>query len=309
MTIVNLQPTSGEASLVDDNYLADYPVEMSSVPVQSLALAISHPNPTTQLLLSSRLIPHRPEAGLNPVVDAAAYVFSMMGKLKHIKNYHSLAELQKELIQSIVNFQESIKAYSHNAEYISEYLPITTYALCVTLDDIISNTAWGGQGRWDEYSLVVAFNQKALSQKSFFIILERLVRDPAIYIDIMEFMYMCLSLGFTCNYNSNSSELDRDQLEQITNTLYKRIRAYRGNFSKTLSPYSLKAHTPMPQPSPWKDATVWMVIFLVSSFLVALFAGAVYLLGGIYLLNSAFNQNQTQPQNSVTYEIRNWLLK
>lgn len=209
----------------------------------SLACIITHPNPTTQLLLSSKLIPHMPEAGLNPLVDAAAYLFSLLGKLKHVKSHANLPALQQELLEEINQFRETVQAFSNNSEYISEYIPISCYALCVTFDDIISNTAWGGHGKWDQYSLVKSYTAEPLSKVSFFIILERLIRDPNEYIDVMEFMYLCLSFGFKCYHNANT-EFDHEQLDLITNSLYKRIRSARGNFSKNLSPYAVKQQLP-----------------------------------------------------------------
>ena len=64
--------------------------------------------------------------------------------------------------------------------------------------------------------------------------------DPNIYIDVMEFMYICLSLGFGMRKQHDSHEFNQEQLERVTHSLYKRIRAYRGNFSKVLSPVSIK---------------------------------------------------------------------
>jgi type VI secretion system protein ImpK len=250
----------------------------------SLASAITHANPTTQLLLSTKLVPHRPEAGLNPIVDAAAHLFSLMGKLKHLKSHHNLLSLHHELVREIEQYQLTVKACHYNAERMNEYIPITTYALCATLDDVIATTPWGNQGRWDAYSMVVAFNQEPLSQKSFFVILERLVRDPAIYIDVMEFMYICLSLGFRCHYGTNSSDFDHEQLEHITNALYKRIRAYRGNFTKTLSPFSIKSSPAAALLSPFTHLSVWFMMVLAGGFLIALF------MGGKYMLNRTYNQ-------------------
>ena len=111
-------------------------------------------NPTTQLLLTGKPSIHRPEAGLNPLVDAAAHLFSLMGKLKFMKSYPYLAKLQADLIEEIQNFQQNVRTSSYSADYLAEYVPISCYALCITLDDIIWSMPWGSQGKWDAYSLV-----------------------------------------------------------------------------------------------------------------------------------------------------------
>jgi type VI secretion system protein ImpK len=263
---------------------------------QSIATAITHYNPTTQLLLSSKLLTHAPQAGLNTLVDSAAYLFSIMGKLKHIKSYRNLKKLHAELMHEIEIFQENSRAAFENSEYIGEYISVARYAICVTLDDIISDTAWGGQGQWDKHSLLVAFNQGSISRDSFFIILERLVRDPAVYIDVMEFMYICLSLGFKAHHNRTT--FNQDQLEQIINALYKRIRAYRGNFSKTLSPYLIKPRAAAPSVVS-KKIPLWLVILVSANILAAIFAGAKFFLDRS---SNEVYDNLTQTEKSVPYE-------
>ena len=149
-------------------------------------------SPTNQLILSNKFITHHAKAGLNPLADAAAYLFSIIGKLKQLKSYRHLNQLQKELIEEINQFQEIAKTHG----YSSEYILVSRYALCATLDDMIANTIWGGQGQWDAHNLNSVFNQEAANNERFFIILERIIKDPAQYIDVMELMYICLSLGF-----------------------------------------------------------------------------------------------------------------
>ncbi len=272
------------------------PAKEEEIDEPSIATAITHYNPTTQLLLSSKLIPHTPEAGLNPLVDSAAYLFSLMGKLKHIKSYRNLNKLRSELINEIENFQENAKAFCYNTEYVTEYIPVTCYAICLTLDDIISETPWGGEGRWDQYSLLTAFNQDSISRESFFIILERLIRDPALYIDVMEFMYICLSLGFKGHYSR--ATFNHEQLEQIINALYKRIRAYRGDFTKTLSPFIIKPRAAKTQTT-FKKIPVWAIVTASAVIILALFAGTRVLLE--HSSNQVFD-NLIQTEKSVSYE-------
>jgi len=245
-----------------------------------------------QQLLQSKFVSHNPKSGLNPLADAAAYLFSIMGKLKHIKSYRHLGKLQKELIQEINTFQDTAKAHG----YSSEYILVSRYALCATLDDIISNTAWGAQGQWESYTLLAAFNQEAINQERFFIILERLIKDPNLYIDVMEFMYVCLSLGFKGHYRA--TEFNNNQLEQIINALYKRIRAYRGDFNKTLSPFSFKP-TQTAKPNP-KNMPLWLIVLLSISVGLVLFAGIRYMLH--ITSNQAF-QDLTRMGKAATYEI------
>lgn len=239
-------------------------------------------------LLPNRPSSHSAKSGLNPLVDAASYLFSVLGKLKSIQNYKQLNKLQQELIQEINNFQETIKAHGANPEYAI----VCRYIMCATIDDIVGNTSWGASV-WDEFSLLKAFNQDHRHQDKFFSILERALRDPSLYIDLMELMYLCLSMGYKGRYRE--TEHSQYQLEQITNNLYKHIRAHRGSFSKTLSPQPLKATGAK---AVIRNKTSLLFIFIVTACIVmAIFIGLGYLMDVIS--NEAY-KNLAAATNPIT---------
>lgn len=228
-------------------------------------------NSATPAQLPSRVIAHRPNAGLNPLADAAAYLFSILGKLKHLGYFRQLGKLQKELIQEIASLHDTII----NLGYNNEYSAICRYILCATADDIIANTAWGSQNQWASYSLLAAFNQDIHHQDKFFIILERTMKEQTIYIDLMELIYICLSLGYKGQYRS--TEYSQYQLEQIINNLYKHIQAYRGHFTKTLSPApfkTIKSKKKVHKKNTSMGLYLTMIVFCVTA---AIFFGLDYL--------------------------------
>jgi type VI secretion system protein ImpK len=288
VTIINEKLTNNEKDFTEANIQVADELVNTANNNQTLTTAET----ANQLLLQSKFLTHNPKSGLNPLVDAAAYLFSVMGKLKLLKSYRHLSKLRKELILEINTFQDAAKAHG----YSSEYILVSRYAICATLDDIICNTPWGTQGQWDSQSLLAAFNQEAINQERFFVILERLVKDPNLYIDVMEFMYICLSLGFKGHYRT--SDYNNNQLEQITNSLYKRIRAHRGDFSKILSPFPPKPTTSTLKPQA-KHMPLWLTVLLAVGVSLALFAGIRY------MLNITSNQaylDLTRMGKTVAYE-------
>jgi len=187
-----------------------------------------------QIQLAQTIIIHENKSGINPLADAAAKLFSLATKYGQLENCLDFEKIQTKLINEINLFQDNIKNQGYNAEYIL----ISRYALCVTFDDILSHTEWGTDGKWEPYNLLQIFNQEESGrQERFFLILERLIKEPKNYIELMEFMYLCISLGFKGNYRATG--FNHTQLEMICDTLYQHIRAYRGEFNKTLSPFSI----------------------------------------------------------------------
>ncbi len=246
----------------------------------------------TQLVLRSKFAIHHPKAGLNPLVDIAGYLFSILGKLKRLKSYRNLNKLHKELAAEISDFQDAAEAKG----YRSECTMVSRYALCVTFDDVIANTPWGGQGQWDNYSLRAAFNAETAQQERFFLILERIIKEPALYIDVMEFMYICLSLGYKGSYRA--TEFSNNQLEKITHGLYKRIRAYHGDFSTALSPFPIKASPSTKITSP--KVPYGLLCLATAVVVLLLFVGLGSMLDTIS--NQAY-QALTHIGKSTPYEI------
>jgi type VI secretion system protein ImpK len=246
-------------------------------------------SPSNQTLLHSKFITHNPKAGLNPLVDAAAYLFSSIGKLSTLKSHRCLYKLQKELITEINTFQDSVKVQG----YSSEYILVSRYAMCATIDDIIAHTSWGGEGQWDTYKVLSVFNQESVQPDRFFLILERIIKDPALYIDVMEFMYICLSLGYKGSYRATSH--GNHQLEKITYSLYRHIRSYHGDFSKALSSFIVK-----PVPKTKLSKISYAFAFLTTtSIIMLLFIGLGFMLDSI--TNRAY-QELMHIGKSILYE-------
>lgn len=224
--------------------------------------------PTTQHL-HNEVITHHPGAGLNPVVDAAGYLLTIMGELKETHNFLHLATLHKELIQEVNAFQNAITVKSYN----TEYMLVCRYVICAALDELVSNTAWGGQNKWEQYSLLQAFNQDTRHQERFFNILERAVKEPAYYIDLLELMYICISMGYCGHFQGSDHQLI--QLDQITSSLYKYIRAQRGNFSKSLSPTPIRAPKPAAAPA---SISYSSILLITACIIMILFISLGYLM-------------------------------
>lgn len=228
------------------------------------AAATDTNNPAWSLPTPGKQTTHHPKAGLNPLADAASALFTAIGNLKQTKTCQ-WATLQNELIQTVIAFQETITKLGYQPEYVI----VCRYIMCATIDDIISNTTWGNQGQWEPYALIPALNQEGAREDKFFSILERAIAEPAHYIDLMELMYLCLSLGYQGHYRATNHH--QHQLEQITHALYKHIRAYRGGFSKMLSPAPLKTVKTRGLRLADHRLPTWMIFVISLCFVMVLF--------------------------------------
>lgn len=244
------------------------------------------------VLLSKRFIPHHPKAGLNPLADAAGPIFSIIGKLEALTGKPDLESLRKELTEEVNQFHENIKPHGYHAEYTI----VCRYILCATIDDIVSKQAWTTKEDWTHYSLLSAFNQDTQHHEKFFTILERALSEPAYYIDLMELIYVCLSLGYQGMYQGSEEKVTK--LEQVTNNLYKHIRNHRGNFTKVLSPSPVKAARAFSNIRPPTKASLLILLCTTAFIVMTIFISLGYIMDVI--ANEAYKNITTIPQPATT---------
>lgn len=168
--------------------------------------------------------------GLNPVVNSAATLLAVFSKTREALNHPSVASLHQQLDREIKSFEQKARA----AGVKDDVVGISRYILCTILDEAVLNTPWGAQSAWTQRTLLDAFHNETSGGEKFFILLERLRNSPAENIDVLELIYICLSLGYEGKYRIVSR--GRDQLEQLRDDLFYIIRSYRGEYERTLSP-------------------------------------------------------------------------
>jgi type VI secretion system protein ImpK len=201
-----------------------------NVPETSSHVVLKEKADDIHWLSSEMRIVHQAGCGINPLIDAATEVFASMSELKSSVQHVQPSLLHERLKKEI----EAFSAKVQGLDYSSEVLLASRYALCATLDDCIRNTSWGGHDYWHDYRLLFLMQQDASCGDRFFLILDRIQREPKLYIDLLEFMYICLGLGFKGDYRATA--FGNNQIGQLTDLAYMQIRLVRGEFKKTLSP-------------------------------------------------------------------------
>ncbi len=167
-------------------------------------------------------------SGVNPLVATASALFSLIAKLRQAKSYENLNQLQSDLVHEVKAFE----CAAIGRHYDTEQIVVARYVMCATLDETILRTAWGLARNWQQYSLVAAFKEDAATGEKVFALLERLRQTPTAYVDLLEFFYLCLSLGFEGKYRIIDN--GRQALDSLLDDLYRIIRRERGDVSAPL---------------------------------------------------------------------------
>jgi len=168
--------------------------------------------------------------GLNPLVNSASMLIAVFYKTRQSVSHPNVGALHKQLVSAIRQFEELAKTKNLKPEIVLS----ARYILCASLDEAVLNTPWGAESGWTQRTLLSIFHNETNGGEKFFALLDRMKVYPAENLEILELMYILLSLGFEGKYRVVSR--GRDKVEQIRDELFKIIRHYRGDYERTLSP-------------------------------------------------------------------------
>lgn len=221
-------------------------------------------------------------SGLNPIITAANPLFNLIPHLRTSHQAANLAELRDFLARQIKAFESRAQANGMSSEKI---IP-ARYALCTFLDETIASTPWGS-GEWGKYSLLVMFQKEVFGGEKFFQLIAKLAENPGKNIELLEFLYVCLSLGFEGRYRIQ--ERGREKLEQLKERLVQMIRNERNDYEKDLSPHwRVGSHT---RRKIFRIIPLWVYFAFCSTTLLFIYLGFNYSLNSIS--DPVFNRLQS----------------
>jgi type VI secretion system protein ImpK len=168
-------------------------------------------------------------SGLNPLEKAASLLLNLLGQIRNTNSHPNPTALHQQLAEEIRQFEKR----AQNAGAAPETIFTARYVLCTTIDEFVLSTPWGASSVWRNQSLLRLFHQETGGGDKFFLLLHKLIDDPARNIDLLELIYVCLALGFQGRY---AVEQDgRNTLEAVRENLYRTIKNFRGDTEPTLS--------------------------------------------------------------------------
>lgn len=158
---------------------------------------------------------------LNPIVTAAAPLIAVISELKLPEVFCDVDKLRRKLVTQIKEFENNAKLKGVPAMNVL----IARYVLCAALDEAVLYLPQSEESGWASQSLLSTFHEDAGGGEKFFTILERMNQDPALNIDMLELMYLLLSLGFEGKYRVMDGGYE--QLRMLRESLYQRISQQR----------------------------------------------------------------------------------
>ena len=134
--------------------------------------------------------------GINPVERAASKLLTILVSIKQSSSHPDPKQLHQQLTHEIDQFRETIKPLVATPKALTR----ASYVLCTAIDEAVLNTPWGHNSDWSQHNLLATFHGEVHGGERFFELLKRLGTDPENNADLLELMYVCLSLGYEGTY-------------------------------------------------------------------------------------------------------------
>lgn len=157
----------------------------------------------------------------NGLVSSAMPLIHYSMSLLTLNNSVDIDVIRTRLISDIGRFENKAgQCFSDHSQVIA-----ARYLLCSFIDEVVSTSPWGQSHKWSQESLLSYFHNETYGGEGFFKLLERAQQQPETYVDLLELMYVCLSLGFAGRYRVDSKGATK--LEGVRESMMTTIDKYR----------------------------------------------------------------------------------
>ena len=196
----------------------------------------------------------------NALVDNAGTLLSTCIKLRNSQQNDDVNALRVQCIDLIKNYEHSLRAANIQAEDIQS----ARYCLCSFMDEIILNTPWGGNSAWASESLLSTFHSETFGGEYFYTLLESALQYPEEKYQLLELLYLCLTLGFVGKMKIETQ--GEQKLEDLREKAYHSVQSFKGDLHRELSPGwrdKVIHNTEFQQPFPlWVIGALFGVVLL-----------------------------------------------
>lgn len=169
--------------------------------------------------------------GENPLLQLVTPLLSFLGKIQNTVECPDLDEFHRYALDQIQLYESQAWGLPGGREH-NDYI---SYPLCALVDEIVLNTPWGSTSRWSSESLLISRHQEAWGGERFFSYLDELMKRPSSNLELLEFYFACLSLGFEGKYRRMAN--GRRELDRLRSELYVLISRHRDYEPEGLSPH------------------------------------------------------------------------
>lgn len=188
---------------------------------------------------------HRQVVNENLLVSCAMPLIHHAMSLASMPEPTDIHAVRSRLISDMRRFQNKSEQCIRDHRHIVA----ARYLLCSFVDEVIATTPWGVSHRWGAESLLSYFHNETYGGDGFFTLLERAIQKPQQYLDLLELMYVCLSLGFSGRYRVDLNGTTK--LENIRESMMTTIVNHQAPDNRGLVVGEIHSHIEKKTPAKW----------------------------------------------------------
>ncbi|MGB2109458.1 MAG: type IVB secretion system protein IcmH/DotU [Marinobacter vinifirmus] len=159
----------------------------------------------------------------NRLIDAATPLLGLVIRVRRLADFRDVESLYQQVTDEVAAIDRELVEQGYERPTVVAY----RYVLCAFIDEAVLGTDWGAHSVWSQHSLLSRFHNETWGGEKVFAILARMEKEPERYRDMLDFIYLCLCLGFEGRYKV--MENGRDEYEKIVRGLYEQLRELRGD--------------------------------------------------------------------------------
>lgn len=159
----------------------------------------------------------------NRLIDAATPLLGLVIRVRRLADFGQVPALYQQVVDEVSAIDRELVEQGYERPTVVAY----RYALCAFIDEAVLGTDWGAHSVWSQQSLLSRFHNETWGGEKVFAILSRMEQEPERYRDMLEFIYLCLCLGFEGRYKVLAN--GRDEYEQIIRGLYDQLKGLQAS--------------------------------------------------------------------------------
>ncbi len=157
-------------------------------------MVLHRPNPVVAAPQSSPSQPSGGEPG--PLITLATPLLLLMIQLRRQARPAEETRLYLHVSNEIQALDPQLVHQGYDPQTIHGF----RYLLCCVLDEAVMSQSWGSQGCWSSHSLLTRFHSESWGGEQFFVRLQRLMTQPEMHMELLQFAHLCLCLGYEGRY-------------------------------------------------------------------------------------------------------------
>ncbi|WP_150911591.1 type IVB secretion system protein IcmH/DotU [Marinobacter halotolerans] len=159
----------------------------------------------------------------NRLIDAATPLLGLVIRVRRLADFQGVDRLYQQVVDEVAAIDRELVEQGYERPTVVAY----RYVLCAFIDEAVLGTDWGAHSVWSQHSLLSRFHNETWGGEKVFAITSRMEQEPERYRDMLEFIHLCLCLGFEGRYKVMVN--GRDEYEQIIRGLNEQIRTLRSD--------------------------------------------------------------------------------